>query len=278
MSEHHYMDPAKSSAASQRVNQTENTPEVANTPQDDILSLQRMIGNQALHRMLAGRQVQAKLHVGAANDPYEAEADNVAKQVMMMRDTPVQREAEEDELAMKRADVSRQEEDELAMKRADISRVEEDELAMKRADISRVEEDELAMKRADISRQEEDELAMKRADISRVEEGVDMMGAFDVGGDVESRINSSAGGGTSLDGGAREFLEPRFGQDFGEVRVHADSEANDLSNSIQAKAFTKGNDIYFADGQYQPESSAGRELLAHELTHVVQQTGGKKSS
>ncbi|MEM9213252.1 MAG: DUF4157 domain-containing protein [Cyanobacteria bacterium P01_F01_bin.150] len=63
-------------------------------------------------------------------------------------------------------------------------------------------------------------------------------------------------------------MEPRFGTDFSNVRVH---ETPDLANAIQAQAFTHGQDIYFNSGKYNPESSGGKELLAHELTHVVQQ-------
>ena len=66
-------------------------------------------------------------------------------------------------------------------------------------------------------------------------------------------------------------MEGAFGADFGGVRVHADSSADGLSRSMQAKAFTVGSDIFFARGQYQPSSTSGQRLLAHELTHTVQQ-------
>lgn len=218
---------------------------------DDLMDLQRVIGNQAMQRLIgqadgASRPatfIQTKLTVGAADDPYEREADAVAHQVMTTPDTAsagasVQRAGEEDELAAKR------------IQRAG----EEDELAAKRLP--------QIVQRAG----EEDELATSRDD---------MMGSFEVGGDVENQIQTSKGGGQPLPDTTRNFLEPRFGQDFSGVRVHTGGEADSLNRSLSARAFTTGSDIFVRSSDYQPDSAGGRELLAHELTHVVQQTGGK---
>jgi hypothetical protein len=68
-------------------------------------------------------------------------------------------------------------------------------------------------------------------------------------------------------------MEPRFGADFSGVRVHTDGEADQISQDLSARAFTTGSDIYFGQGEYRPSSTGGQELLAHELTHVVQQSG-----
>ena len=84
--------------------------------------------------------------------------------------------------------------------------------------------------------------------------------------------------GQPLDNSARNFMEQRFGQDFGQVRVHADSDSAQSAKSLQARAYTIGSDIYFNQGQYRPSDSQGKTLLAHELTHVVQQTGPSKLS
>src|SRR6185503_3554264 len=73
---------------------------------------------------------------------------------------------------------------------------------------------------------------------------------------------------------ARAFFEPRFGANFSQVRVHTDTQAARTASSINAKAFTIGRDIAFAAGQYAPHSGEGQRLLAHELTHVVQQSVG----
>ncbi|HWK04715.1 MAG TPA: DUF4157 domain-containing protein [Puia sp.] len=83
--------------------------------------------------------------------------------------------------------------------------------------------------------------------------------------------------GHSLDGGTRSFMEERFGYDFAGVQIHNDSPAHHSSADINALAYTHGQHIVFAAGQYQPDTNTGKQLLAHELTHVVQQNGSQKS-
>lgn len=80
-------------------------------------------------------------------------------------------------------------------------------------------------------------------------------------------------GGESLPGGVREFFEPRFGIDFSNVRIHRDIQAAESARSINALAFTSGHDVFFAEGQYAPETISGQKLLAHELAHTIQQSG-----
>jgi len=90
---------------------------------------------------------------------------------------------------------------------------------------------------------------------------------------VAASISALRGGGSPLPASTSAFFEPRFGADFSQVRVHTDARAADTAKSINAKAFTVGRDIAFGAGQYAPESHEGQRLLAHELTHVVQQDG-----
>jgi hypothetical protein len=90
---------------------------------------------------------------------------------------------------------------------------------------------------------------------------------------IERSIDQARGGGNSMDHGTRTRMESAFGADFSGVRIHTDARANGLSQSLSARAFTTGRDVFFRQGEYSPGSSAGRELLAHELTHVVQQNG-----
>lgn len=79
--------------------------------------------------------------------------------------------------------------------------------------------------------------------------------------------------GQPLDAGARAFMEPRFGHDFSRVRIHTDARAARSAKAVNAHAYTVGNDIVFGSGTYAPQSQAGRSLLAHELTHTLQQSG-----
>lgn|GEM_PF-5676364 len=94
-------------------------------------------------------------------------------------------------------------------------------------------------------------------------------------GAASSAVDAVRSGGQPLSPSARSYFEPRFGRDFSDVRVHADSGAAETSRALHAQAFTYRNHIAFAAGRYVPDTIPGRKLLAHELTHVVQQgTGG----
>ncbi len=88
---------------------------------------------------------------------------------------------------------------------------------------------------------------------------------------VEAKIKAAAVGGKPLSKKTRTLLEPRFGADFSEVRIHDDDQAGKLSSRIGARAFTYGRHIFFNAGQYQPDTPSGQKLLAHELTHTIQQ-------
>src|SRR5438309_405335 len=83
-----------------------------------------------------------------------------------------------------------------------------------------------------------------------------------------------SGGGQPLEEGVRGGMEARFGHDFGDVRVHTDTRASESAKAVQAHAYTVGSDIVFQSDRYSPNSSEGQRMLAHELTHVVQQRSG----
>jgi hypothetical protein len=88
---------------------------------------------------------------------------------------------------------------------------------------------------------------------------------------LESHLNSSRGSGSSLPEDTRAQMESSFGIDFSGVRIHTDGSAVQMNKDLRAQAFTHGSDIYFNSGKYNPESTEGKKLLAHELTHTVQQ-------
>ena len=97
------------------------------------------------------------------------------------------------------------------------------------------------------------------------------------GHDLDSYVSSLNSSGQSMSDSSRKFFEPKFGHDFSNVKLHTDSVAAKSAQSINALAYTSGNNIVFNSGQYSPESDNGKKLMAHELTHVVQQSGGAKS-
>ncbi len=99
-------------------------------------------------------------------------------------------------------------------------------------------------------------------------------GSFDLDDNTAQRINNARSDGQPIDDQIQEKLGSALGQDFNEVRIHTSAEADQLSRQINAKAFTTQNDIFFRQGAYEPNSASGQKLLAHELTHVVQQNSG----
>ena len=94
----------------------------------------------------------------------------------------------------------------------------------------------------------------------------------EVDDETAASINAKRGGGQALDEGISAKAGSAMGHDFSDVNVHTDSQSDQLSRQLGAKAFTTGSDIYFREGAYQPGSGDGQRLISHELTHVVQQS------
>lgn len=120
--------------------------------------------------------------------------------------------------------------------------------------------------RADVpSRKKEEESLQKKEIVGH---------PIEVASGAKTIIRSSRGGGHPLSESVRAFYEPRFGIDFSQVRVHTDAKASEAAKSVNAQAFTVGRDVMFGAGRYSPGTEAGNRLLAHELTHTIQQGGG----
>ncbi|HEY9601627.1 MAG TPA: DUF4157 domain-containing protein [Allocoleopsis sp.] len=188
---------------------------------NEVLTLQKTVGNRATTQLLAGssrQRIQPKLTIGEPGDKYEQEADRVAAKVVQQMNAPASSQASQSE------SVQRQER----------------------------EDDELMMK----------PMVQRQSD-----------GGMAATPDLEASINQARGSGQPLADNIREPIEQTFGADFSGVKVHTDSQSDQLNQSIQARAFTTGQDIFFRQGEYNPGSRGGQELLAHELTHVVQQNG-----
>ncbi|HST20354.1 MAG TPA: DUF4157 domain-containing protein [Blastocatellia bacterium] len=206
---------------------------------DNILYLQRTIGNRAVVQLL-----QRKAKISQPGDAYEREADRVADQVMRMP-----QQANEDE-KRKRPE----EETAVQMKSVDGA-----------ADIHRQE----------MSQEEEKRKRPEEETTVQAKEGAGE--APEVTPEVESGITNLQSGGEPLSENVRAEFEPRFGQDFSEVRVHKGGQAEESARSLNARAYTTGRDIAFGAGEYKPETDEGKKLIAHELTHVVQQGGADHS-
>ena len=117
----------------------------------------------------------------------------------------------------------------------------------------------------DIYEQEEEILQTKR-DVNTTPE---------VTKNLTSQIQAIQYGGQPLSKSERAYFEPRFGVDFSQVRLHSDAQAAESARAVNAKAYTVGQDVVFGTGQYTQGTGEGRRLMAHELTHVVQQSGKK---
>jgi uncharacterized protein DUF4157 len=125
--------------------------------------------------------------------------------------------------------------------------------------------------------------AVQRAELEDEDEEPEIMtkrepahaagGAFEAGEAFEQQLGASQGQGQPLLPSLREEFEAKFGADFSGVRVHADNQSAEMNRAIQARAFTTGQDMFFGQGAYDPGSRGGQALIAHELTHVVQQVG-----
>ncbi len=119
----------------------------------------------------------------------------------------------------------------------------------------------------------------QRLDLSKVRENekrVQRKALPGNSGAARARVPGLRGAGSPLAAPVRNFFEPRFDRDLSGVRVHTDDSADQASAAIDARAFTLGNDIAFARNQFEPETADGKRLLAHELTHVIQQSNGAR--
>jgi Domain of unknown function (DUF4157) len=218
-----------------------------------------------------GSLIQAKLTVGQPNDVYEQEADSVADKV-------VQRLAKTDTAApplsanrtitqggtvsegatpIIQHKTNAPEEEKLDRKEESKEELPE----LQKSPVSAVGDDEgLQMKCAACEGEEHDHIQKKGNNT----EGV-------ASSNIETQLNSSKGGGSPLPDNTRTSMESAMGADFSTVRVHTGSNAVQMSQDLNAQAFTHGSDVYFNEGKYNPSGTEGSKLLAHELTHTVQQ-------
>ncbi|CAD5981041.1 eCIS core domain-containing protein [Planktothrix agardhii] len=175
--------------------------------------------------------LQKKLTVGAAGDKYEQEADIVAEKVVKKINTSAT------EKATSSKGVQRQEEEEEIQAKPDNSAIQREG--------------------------EEEEIQAKSQNKT--------LGGGAVSTDIETTIQSAKSVGSPLDAGLQRKMGKAMGADFSGVKVHTDSQSDKLNRSLSSRAFATGPNLFFKRGEYNPGSRSGQELIAHELTHVVQQ-------
>ena len=217
--------------------------------------------------------VQTKLTIGQPGDKYEKEADTMADAVVTKSSKP----------AIQNKKISSIQRESLATPQEDEKlgtaeqRMEEDKLVQEKPEIQRMEEPEEEMlSKMDQPEEEKEGMISKMEGTKEEEEPLqtksDTANATASAG-LSQQLKSKSGTGQRLSKNTRAEMESSFGRDFSDVNIHTDADAVKMNKELGAQAFTHGKDVYFNSGKYNPDSTEGKRLLAHELTHTIQQGG-----
>lgn len=249
-----------------------------------------------------GSFFQAKLAVNEPGDQHEQEADSVANAVVnksgnqpvvqQQQISPVQRLATTSEEERVSSNDERMERDKEKPFQRQAAEPEKEKAVQKKGSAEPDKEKPLQKKaapeqdkekpvQAKSDTEKEHEKAQKKEDVPKKEEEKKTVAAVQrkaesagaAPASVHSKMGATAGKGKPLPRTSLHEMGHAFGTDFSSVRVHDDNDAASMSEALNAKAFTHGKDVYFGKGQFNPQSATGKHLLAHELTHVVQQNG-----
>lgn len=223
--------------------------------------------------------IQAKLSVSSPDDPQEKEADAVAEQVMRMPEPVASPQSKEEEKLQKKEDEqemvqAKHESPFITVQRKCEACEKEEKAQAKLFRMIQRSEDVSSSFADDASAESSPGYNINRKELSLYQSDVIQRsgrGPPQSSIPFEQNLSSSKGAGSPLPSNTKQFMESRFNADFSGVRIHTGNYAESLSSSIHAQAFTHGNDIYFNSGKFSPYSEAGGTLLAHELTHTIQQ-------
>lgn len=245
--------------------------------ESDFLSSNRGDGPFFSGKQNSRPPIQTKLTIGQPNDKYEREADAVADRVVQRMSVPDAFTKKELNVQTKplvnsitpflQAKCSTCEQEEKLQKKEEEDIVQESPLGLHLKPIfeSNAEPDDTKSIQRKCAECENEDRLQKKSD------STDSQVASS---SIENSLNSSKGNGAPLPEDTRTKMESSFGVDFSGVRLHTDSSAVKMNRDLHAQAFTHGNDIYFGSGKYDTGSSQGKHLLAHELTHTIQQNPG----
>ena len=231
-----------------------------------------LIGEQTQEPFFSGKSaIQTKLTIGQPGDKFEQEADLTADSVVQKLSQPDSPSIQKKTQAAKSAATAGT----LALKQQkpiqenapeqEVETDAEERLQKKPIFESSAESDDEPNVQRDCGACAEEETLQAKSDTAGSPQG------------IESRLSSTKGLGSPLPRSTQSSMEQAFGVDFGGVRVHTGSDAVQMNRELGAHAFTHGSDIYFNAGKYDTSSQSGQHLLAHELTHTVQQGGAGTS-
>nr|WP_315157169.1 DUF4157 domain-containing protein [uncultured Flavobacterium sp.] len=204
------------------------------------------------------QKIQKKLKTGTPGDKYEVEADNAADKIVnkTVPNSNGLLQTKEEEIQKKSISES--------ITRVQKKEMKEEEPVQKKEEEDKVQKKEMKEEEP-VQKKEEEEKPVQAKTNNKTPEIQNNR--------VETNLSNSKGGGNKIDRNTKKEMESGFGADFSKVRIHTDNKATEMSQELGAQAFTHGNDIYFNQGKYNPESNEGKHLLAHELTHTIQQEG-----
>lgn len=212
--------------------------------------------------------VQTKLSIGKPGDKYEKEADQVADKVVQNSSENQGFFGDSGFFSPSRHSNNIQEKP-LAETISPLVQCQEEEEELQMRHVQRQEEEEeLQMQ----PMEEEEEMLQTQQEEEEIQASGEEPTSAKV--PIENKLNENTGEGRKMDSSTRSEMEAGFGTDFGNVNIHTGSAAVQMSQQLGAHAFTHGNNIYFNNGKYNPKSRQGKHLLAHELTHTLQQSGG----
>lgn len=210
--------------------------------------------------------IQAKLSINNPDDQYEREADAMADKVMKMENPGIQLKPLCISSVQRKCDECEEEEkNPVQRKEIDQSRSLGSNPSKNRSYDFNLSHDNDCIQRKCTACEEEEKEQLQRKEINKGESSDNIL---------ENYVGTLSGSGQPLPTEIRNFYEPRFGYDFSGVKIHTDNIAAKSAQSINALAYTSGNNIVFNNSQYSPYTDAGKHLLAHELTHTIQQQGG----
>ncbi len=282
-----------------KIAQSDTTPSIQNQEEDQLQKQEentedelQMKCDACAHEEQVQKQPEEEIQ-----QQSEDELQTKAEVSIQKQEGEIQEQSEDELQTMPEEEIQQQSEDELQTKaevsiqkqEEEIQEQSEDELqTMPEEEIQQQSEDELQTKaEVNIQKQEEEIQEQSEDELQTMpEEEIQEKRQFPIqtkGGrnrtastELQKQLNATKGQGDPLDKDTKSNMESAFGADFGGVRIHTGSDAAGMNQELGAKAFTHGSDVYFGEGNFQPGSKDGQNLLAHELTHTIQQGAADK--